>query len=255
MWNRQGAYIIVIFFLIQDISLAFVKVASKAVQSEKYEPQVNDGAAYFRRRKIRPSKSKRFSHLEVLISDHYKINKQLRDFHKEDFNMLFLQITTFSVIVTLLLLLILSMHKRNSTSLAFILQKMGKDFCDFFETTTTPAYLPLSFFFFFVFWDLCDPTRKCWILCTVIIHLMSQAHRSTVCCSRFKPLCIIKMPLATHSSCKLFLVSHLLSNISFWQCVVGSPQKSPNKVFSCRNTFFFLLLLAFHSRSCGPSFF
>lgn len=63
--------------------------------------------------------------------------------------MLFLQITTFSVIVTLLLLLILSMHKRNSTSLAFILQKMGKDFCDFFETTTTPAYLPLSFFFFF----------------------------------------------------------------------------------------------------------
>lgn len=169
--------------------------------------------------------------------------------------MLFLQITTFSVIVTLLLLLILSMHKRNSTSLAFILQKMGKDFCDFFETTTTPAYLPLSFFFFFVFWDLCDPTRKCWILCTVIIHLMSQAHRSTVCCSRFKPLCIIKMPLATHSSCKLFLVSHLLSNISFWQCVVGSPQKSPNKVFSCRNTFFFLLLLAFHSRSCGPSFF
>lgn len=40
------------------------------------------------------------------------------------------------------------MHKRNSTSLAFILQKMGKDFCDFFETTTTPAYLPLSFFFF-----------------------------------------------------------------------------------------------------------
>lgn len=136
------------FFLIQDISLAFVKVASNAVQSEKYEPQVNDGAAYFRRRKIRPSKSKRFSHLEVLISDHYKINKQLRDFHKEDFNMLFLQITTFSVIVTLLLLLILSMHKRNSTSLAFILQKMGKDFCDFFETTTTPAYLPLSFFFF-----------------------------------------------------------------------------------------------------------
>lgn len=86
--------------------------------------------------------------MEVLISDHYKINKQLRDFHKEDFNMLFLQITTFSVIVTLLLLLILSMHKRNSTSLAFILQKMGKDFCDFFETTTTPAYLPLSFFFF-----------------------------------------------------------------------------------------------------------
>lgn len=68
---------------------------------------------------------------------------------------------------------------------------------------------------------------------------MSQAHRSTVCCSRFKPLCIIKMPLATHSSCKLFLVSHLLSNISFWQCAVGSPQKSPNKVFSCRNTFFF----------------
>lgn len=36
------------FFLIQDISLAFVKVASKAVQSEKYESQVNDGAAYFR---------------------------------------------------------------------------------------------------------------------------------------------------------------------------------------------------------------
>lgn len=70
---------------------------------------------------------------------------------KEDFNMLFLQITTFSVIVTLLLLLILSMHERNSTSLAFILQKMGKDFCDFFETTTTPAYLPLSFFFFFCF--------------------------------------------------------------------------------------------------------
>lgn len=82
MWNRQAAYIIVIFFLIQDISLAFVKVASKAVQSEKYEPQVNDGAAYFRRRKIRPSKSKRFSHLEVLISDHYKINKQLRDFQR-----------------------------------------------------------------------------------------------------------------------------------------------------------------------------
>lgn len=49
MWNRQAAHFIVIFFfLIQDISLAFVKVASKAVQSEKYESQVNDGAAYFR---------------------------------------------------------------------------------------------------------------------------------------------------------------------------------------------------------------
>lgn len=104
---------------------------------------------------------------------------------------------------------------------------------DVSETTTTPGCPPPP-----PLPDLCDATRKCWILCTVIIHPVSEARRSTVYRSRFKPLCIIKMPLATHSSCKLFHVSHLLSNISFWQSSVGSPQKSPNKVFCAETPFF-----------------
>lgn len=63
--------------------------------------------------------------------------------------------------------------------------------------------------------DLCDATRRCWLLYTVIIQFMSEAQRSPVCCSRFQAPWIIKMPLAMHYSCKLFLVLHLAPTSHF----------------------------------------
>lgn len=100
--------------------------------------------------------------------------------------------------------------------------------------------MTLGYLFFFPFFlDLCDATRRCCLLYTVIIQSVSGAQRRPRLLLTFLDPWIIKMPLAMRSSCKLFLVLHLGSNISFWQRARSDRlRKVQIRCFFCTNTFF-----------------
>lgn len=86
--------------------------------------------------------------------------------------------------------------------------------------------------------DLCDATRRCWLLYTAIIQFMSGDQRRTRLLLTYLDPGIIKMPQAKCTPRVSCFLSYTCAPTTFWQTTVRSPRKSPNKVFSAQTPFF-----------------